>query len=114
MTEPVRARYAAAGERLADMPLENASFGCGNPVAVADLRLGETVLDLGSGAGGDVVASARRVGPAGRVIGLDMTEQMLAVAAGTQPSKACRTPDRPYTCSGVAEPPTLPVPSWLR
>jgi L-amino acid N-acyltransferase YncA/ubiquinone/menaquinone biosynthesis C-methylase UbiE len=62
------------------MPLENASLGCGNPVAVADLRLGETVLDLGSGAGGDVVVSARRVGPAGHVIGLDMTEQMLAVA----------------------------------
>ena len=80
MTEPVRARYAAAAERLADMPLENAGLGCGNPVAVADLRPGETVLDLGSGAGGDVLAAARRVGPAGRVIGLDMTEQMLALS----------------------------------
>jgi ubiquinone/menaquinone biosynthesis C-methylase UbiE len=57
-----------------------ASLGCGVPTAVADLREGETVLDLGSGAGADVLISARRVGPAGRAIGLDMTGEMLALA----------------------------------
>ena len=57
-----------------------ASLGCGNPVAVADLRPGETVLDLGSGGGIDVLLSARRVGPAGTVYGLDMTEEMLDLA----------------------------------
>jgi len=57
-----------------------ASLGCGVPTAVADLHEGETVLDLGSGAGADVLISARRVGPSGRVIGLDMTDEMLALA----------------------------------
>jgi len=57
-----------------------ASLGCGVPTAVADLHPGETVLDLGSGAGADVLISARRVGPAGRAIGLDMTGEMLALA----------------------------------
>jgi SAM-dependent methyltransferase len=57
-----------------------ASLGCGVPTAVADLREGETVLDLGSGAGADVLISARRVGPSGRAIGLDMTDEMLALA----------------------------------
>jgi arsenite methyltransferase len=57
-----------------------ASLGCGNPVAVAELRDGETVLDLGSGGGLDVLLSARRVGPAGKAYGLDMTDEMLAVA----------------------------------
>ncbi|HEX4223606.1 MAG TPA: GNAT family N-acetyltransferase [Pseudonocardiaceae bacterium] len=80
MTEPVRARYAGAAQRLTDLPLGQASLGCGNPVAVAELRPGETVLDLGSGAGLDVLTSARRVGPTGRAIGLDMTEDMLNLA----------------------------------
>jgi arsenite methyltransferase len=57
-----------------------ASLGCGVPTAVADLHAGETVLDLGSGAGADVLISARRVGPTGRAIGLDMTDEMLALA----------------------------------
>ena len=57
-----------------------ASLGCGNPTAVADLREGETVLDLGSGGGIDVLLSAKRVGPSGKVYGLDMTEEMLALA----------------------------------
>jgi arsenite methyltransferase len=57
-----------------------ASLGCGNPTAVAELHPGETVLDLGSGGGIDVLLSARRVGPAGRAYGLDMTEEMLALA----------------------------------
>ncbi|MFJ6573639.1 arsenite methyltransferase [Streptomyces sp. NPDC091292] len=57
-----------------------ASLGCGNPTAVADLREGERVLDLGSGGGIDVLLSARRVGPTGKVYGLDMTEEMLALA----------------------------------
>lgn len=57
-----------------------ASLGCGNPVAVAELREGERVLDLGSGGGLDVLLSARRVGPTGRAFGLDMTDEMLALA----------------------------------
>jgi len=58
----------------------NASLGCGVPTAVAELRDGETVLDLGSGAGADVLISARRVAPGGRAIGLDMTDEMLELA----------------------------------
>jgi arsenite methyltransferase len=57
-----------------------ASLGCGNPVAVADLRPGETVLDLGSGGGIDVLLSARRVGPSGFAYGVDMTDDMLTLA----------------------------------
>jgi arsenite methyltransferase len=57
-----------------------ASLGCGVPTAVADLRPGEVVLDLGSGAGADVLISARRVAPGGRAIGLDMTQEMLELA----------------------------------
>ena len=57
-----------------------ASLGCGNPTAVAELRDGETVLDLGSGGGIDVILSARRVGPTGTAYGLDMTDEMLALA----------------------------------
>jgi arsenite methyltransferase len=57
-----------------------ASLGCGNPTAVAELHQGETVLDLGSGGGIDVLLSAKRVGPTGKAYGLDMTEEMLALA----------------------------------
>ena len=57
-----------------------ASLGCGNPTAVADLREGETVLDLGSGGGIDVILSAKRVGETGLAYGLDMTDEMLALA----------------------------------
>jgi SAM-dependent methyltransferase len=57
-----------------------ASIGCGNPVAVADLRAGEVVLDLGSGGGIDVLLSARRVGPAGKAYGVDFTAEMLDLA----------------------------------
>jgi arsenite methyltransferase len=57
-----------------------ASLGCGNPIAVAELHEGERVLDLGSGGGIDVLLSAKRVGPTGRAIGLDMTDEMLALA----------------------------------
>src|SRR5688572_7330510 len=57
-----------------------ASLGCGNPTALAELRLGDTVLDLGSGGGIDVLLSARRVGPTGMAYGLDMTDEMLALA----------------------------------
>jgi SAM-dependent methyltransferase len=59
-----------------------ASLGCGNPTAVAELREGETVLDLGSGGGIDVILSARRVGPTGTAYGVDMTDEMLALARG--------------------------------
>ncbi|MGW1995283.1 methyltransferase domain-containing protein [Embleya sp. NPDC001921] len=67
---------------IADIPVgaAAASLGCGNPLAVADLHEGETVLDLGSGGGIDVLLSAKRVGPTGRAIGLDMTDEMLDLA----------------------------------
>ena len=103
--EAVRDRYAAAarssagccspadadgvfGAKLydgatgADVPEAalNASLGCGVPTAVADLHEGETVLDLGSGGGADVLISAGRVGPTGKAIGLDMTDEMLELA----------------------------------
>jgi SAM-dependent methyltransferase len=61
-----------------------ASLGCGNPTAAADLRPGDTVLDLGSGGGIDVLLSARRVGPTGKAYGLDMTDEMLALARENQ------------------------------
>jgi SAM-dependent methyltransferase len=69
-------------DELAEVPLEArlASLGCGNPVALAGLRPGEVVLDLGSGGGIDVLLSARRVGPGGKAYGLDMTDDMLALA----------------------------------
>lgn len=61
-----------------------ASLGCGNPTALAELRPGETVLDLGSGGGIDVLLSAKRVGPTGKAYGLDMTDEMLALARENQ------------------------------
>ena len=61
-----------------------ASLGCGNPTALAELKAGETVLDLGSGGGIDVLLSARRVGPTGKACGLDMTDDMLALARENQ------------------------------
>jgi len=61
-----------------------ASLGCGNPTALAELKAGETVLDLGSGGGIDVLLSARRVGPTGKAYGLDMTDEMLALARDNQ------------------------------
>ena len=72
--------YAATGESGAPEGALSASLGCGVPTAVADLHEGETVLDLGSGAGADALISARRVGPTGRAIGLDMTDEMLELA----------------------------------
>jgi arsenite methyltransferase len=62
----------------------SASLGCGNPTALAELQPGETVLDLGSGGGIDVLLSARRVGPSGKAYGLDMTDEMLALARENQ------------------------------
>ena len=108
--ETVREKYAAAARRSAEQPTAScgcgpasdsvfgsalyddaeaagataaavgASLGCGVPTAVADLHEGETVLDLGSGAGADVLISARRVGATGKAIGLDMTDEMLELA----------------------------------
>ncbi len=109
--EAVRERYAKAAVRAADSgccgPVSNcdpitgnlydqadaglvpeaavkASLGCGNPTALAQLEPGENVLDLGSGGGIDVLLSARRVGPAGKAYGLDMTDEMLALARENQ------------------------------
>ena len=72
--------------QTAGLPMDAvlASLGCGNPTALAELHAGETVLDLGSGGGIDVLLSARRVGPTGRAIGLDMTDEMLALARKNQ------------------------------
>jgi SAM-dependent methyltransferase len=72
--------YAADDRQALPETAVLASLGCGNPTAVAELREGETVLDLGSGGGIDVLLSARRVGPTGKAFGLDMTEEMLALA----------------------------------
>ena len=71
-----------SADELASLPeaAALASLGCGNPLAVADLHEGERVLDLGSGGGIDVLLSAKRVGPTGRAFGLDMTDEMLALA----------------------------------
>jgi ubiquinone/menaquinone biosynthesis C-methylase UbiE len=78
--EPGAAFYSALErEELPDAAVM-ASLGCGNPIAVAELREGERVLDLGSGGGIDVLLSARRVGPSGRAYGLDMTDEMLELA----------------------------------
>ena len=97
--EAVRAKYAEAarshssccsdpitsnlyGSEAAEIPEEAllASLGCGNPTLLAELHAGETVLDLGSGGGIDVLLSARRVGPTGKAYGLDMTDEILALA----------------------------------
>jgi arsenite methyltransferase len=79
--DPISADLYAAAE-LGSLPAEAAaaSLGCGNPAALAELRPGEVVLDLGSGGGIDVLLSARRVGSTGKAYGLDMTEEMLALA----------------------------------
>ena len=79
--DPITANLYDEGQ-MAGIPAEAllASLGCGNPTALAELREGETVLDLGSGGGIDVLLSARRVGPTGKAYGLDMTDEMLALA----------------------------------
>src|SRR5213596_2961367 len=74
---------AAQMEQVPEMALR-ASLGCGNPTALAKLQAGEVVLDLGSGGGIDVLLSARRVGPTGKAYGLDMTDEMLALARENQ------------------------------
>ena len=79
--DPITSDLYEAGE-TAGIPAEAllASLGCGNPTALAELKEGETVLDLGSGGGIDVLLSAKRVGPTGKAYGLDMTDEMLALA----------------------------------
>ena len=74
------------GSQTSQIPEEAllASLGCGNPTALAELKPGETVLDLGSGGGIDVLLSAKRVGPSGKAYGLDMTDEMLALARENQ------------------------------
>ena len=83
--DPITSNLYSATETDA-LPAEalQASLGCGNPTAMIDLRAGETVLDLGSGGGIDVLLSARRVGSTGKVYGLDMTDEMLALARENQ------------------------------
>src|SRR5271157_4150398 len=72
--------YSADQKGLIPEKAVLASLGCGNPTALVELHAGETVLDLGSGGGIDVLLSARRVGPTGKAYGLDMTDEMLALA----------------------------------
>jgi arsenite methyltransferase len=72
--------YEASQEGEVPDAALRASLGCGNPTALAELKAGDTVLDLGSGGGIDVILSARRVGPTGKAYGLDMTDEMLALA----------------------------------
>jgi SAM-dependent methyltransferase len=83
--DPITSELYDANQ-TAELPPDavKASLGCGNPTALAELKLGETVLDLGSGGGIDVLLSARRVGPAGKAYGLDMTDEMLALARANQ------------------------------
>lgn len=79
--DPITSNLYDSGEAgLVPAEAIQASLGCGNPTALAELKPGETVLDLGSGGGIDVLLSARRVGPSGRAYGLDMTDEMLALA----------------------------------
>ncbi len=83
--DPITSNIYGCGE-TAELPAEAvaASLGCGNPTALAQLNPGEVVLDLGSGGGIDVLLSARRVGPTGKAYGLDMTDEMLALARENQ------------------------------
>lgn len=83
--DPITSNLYEEGE-MAGLPEEvlRASLGCGNPTALAELKPGEVVLDLGSGGGIDVILSARRVGPTGKAYGLDMTDEMLALARENQ------------------------------
>ena len=83
--DPITSELYDANQ-TAELPPDavKASLGCGNPTALAELKPGETVLDLGSGGGIDVLLSARRVGPAGKAYGLDMTDEMLALARSNQ------------------------------
>ena len=83
-----------------------ASLGCGNPVALADMQPGDTVLDLGSGGGIDVLLSARRVGPQGTVYGLDMTDEMLALARANARTAGARNV---HFLKGLIE--AIPLPS---
>jgi len=85
VVDPITSNLYSDSETSA-LPAEavTASLGCGNPTALLDLKAGETVLDLGSGGGIDVLLSAKRVGPTGRVFGLDMTDEMLALARENQ------------------------------
>jgi arsenite methyltransferase len=76
--------YAADETKRLPQDAVTASLGCGNPTALAELKEGETVLDLGSGGGIDVLLSARRVGPSGKAYGLDMTDDMLTLACENQ------------------------------
>ena len=83
--EPITSNLYADDQKAALPPdAVAASLGCGNPTALAELKEGETVLDLGSGGGIDVLLSARRVGPSGKAYGLDMTDEMLTLARENQ------------------------------
>jgi arsenite methyltransferase len=100
----------------ADVPegAVGASLVCGVPTAVADLSEGETVLDLGSGAGADVLISARRVGPTGRAIGLDMTDEMLELARAlpTRPRSSARPPASCGPAGASRCRTSSPTPTW--
>src|SRR2546426_11432040 len=95
-----------AADELASLGLDAAvSLGCGNPMLLADLRPGEDVLDLGSGAGLDVLLSARRVAPGGHGYGVDMTDQMLAVPPAHQAKAGLGNPTFPQRRNENVPPP---------
>ena len=98
--------YSAQEEAEVPEAAALASLGCGNPTAVAELRAGETVLDLGSGGGIDVILSAKRVGPTGTAYGLDMTDEMLALARANAAEAGVRNA---HFLKGLME--QIPLPS---
>ena len=86
----------------------NLGLGCGNPQAIAALRPGEVLVDLGSGAGFDCLLAARQVGPTGRVIGVDMTHEMLKKARDNAAAVGARTSSSGWARSSTCRSPTTP------
>ena len=89
--------YSSAETNQVPAEAVAASLGCGNPTALVAIEAGQTVLDLGSGGGIDVLLSARRVGPTGKAYGLDMTDEMLALAKRPSICGATRPTSRPLS-----------------
>ena len=88
--------FGYSAEELASIPAEaNMGLSCGNPTAMASLKLGEVVVDLGSGGGLDVFLAAKKVGPTGKAIGIDMTPEMLSRAG--RPRRRMATPTSSFT-----------------
>jgi SAM-dependent methyltransferase len=113
-------QFAGYGDDVEGLPADAVanSFGCGNPLAFSEVKPGEAVLDLGSGAGIDLLIAARKVGPSGRVIGIDMTDEMIARARANTAEAGfvsihihsrCRMGDRPVAHTRSDEERPCPV-----